>query len=158
MTTNDKHLLIYCDGGSRGNPGPAASAFVVLDSSGHQFFQQGFFLGETTNNQAEYQAVIEALKWLTSQVTNNQLTINFYLDSELVVRQLTGVYKIKDENLKTKHTEIKKLIANCQLLIANFAHVPREQNKPADLLVNQTLDQYNKILSLTHFHIFNVTT
>lgn len=143
MITNDKHLLIYCDGGSRGNPGPAASAFVVFDSNHHLLYQRGFFLGTATNNQAEYQAVIEALKWLTSQVTNNQLTINFYLDSELVVRQLTGVYKIKDESLKNKFLEIKNLLGKLdQLKIFNFYHVPRGQNKSADLLVNQTLDQH----------------
>ena len=57
-------LSIYCDGGARGNPGPAASAFIVKDSSGHEIFKQGFYLGVTTNNQAEYTAVIKALEWL----------------------------------------------------------------------------------------------
>ncbi len=144
MTTNDQHLLIYCDGGSRGNPGPAASAFVVLDSNNHQIFQQGFFLGTTTNNQAEYQAVIFALQWIAKQIPNpkSQISINFYLDSELVVRQLNGIYKIKDQNLKIKNLEIKNLIKNCKLKIKNFVYVPREQNKSADLLVNQTLDQH----------------
>ncbi len=150
MTTNDKSISIYCDGGSRGNPGPAASAFVVFDSNNDLLYQRGFFLGTATNNQAEYQAVIFALQWLAKQIPNpkSQIPIIFYLDSELVVNQINGLYKVKDPNLKIKFLEIKKLIANCQLLIANFVHVPREQNKSADLLVNQTLDQ--------HFHIFNV--
>ena len=135
-------MLIYTDGGARGNPGPAACAFVATDESGAIIYQQGFYLGVTTNNQAEYQAVIEALKWLSLQTTKDQqLTANFYLDSQLVVNQLKGLFKIKDPNLKIKYLEIKKLIANSQLLIANFTYIPREQNSAADRLVNQTLDK-----------------
>lgn len=143
MTRNDKSLSIYCDGGSRGNPGLAASAFVVYDANNKQFYQQGFFLGVITNNQAEYQAVIEALKWLSTinHEPTNQLTINFYLDSQLVVNQINGVYKIKDPNLKIKYLEIKKLIACSKLPVANFVHILREKNSQADLLVNQTLDK-----------------
>lgn len=137
------YLTIYCDGGSRGNPGPAASAFVVQDAGNLVIFQQGFFLGTATNNQAEYQAVVEALKWLSTMnhEPTNLLTINFYLDSELVVKQINGLYKIKDINLKNKYLEIKKLIANSKLMVANFINIPRENNSQADLLVNQTLDK-----------------
>lgn len=136
------YLTVYCDGGSRGNPGPAASAFVVYDTNNEIIFQQGFFLGTATNNQAEYQAVVEALKWFSTmnyQLTN-QLTLNFYLDSELVVRQITGVYKIKDLNLQKLNSEIQKIINNLKLKI-KFINIPRENNSQADLLVNQTLDQ-----------------
>lgn len=140
-------LNIYCDGGSRGNPGPAASAFIVLDEFGKIMHQQGFFLGVATNNQAEYQAVIEALKWLTTM--NPQLsTLNFYLDSQLVVNQIKGIYKIKNPDLKIKNLEIQKLIArearrsrNCKLKISNFEYIPRTQNHIVDKLVNQTLDK-----------------
>lgn len=135
-------MRIHTDGGARGNPGPAACAFVATDESGALIYQRGFYLGVATNNQAEYQAVIESLKWLSLQTTKDQkLTANFYLDSQLVVNQINGLFKIKDPNLKIKYLEIKKLIANSQLQIANFTYIPREQNSAADRLVNETLDK-----------------
>jgi ribonuclease HI len=130
-------LSIFCDGGSRGNPGSAASAFVAKDETGRVIHQQGFYLGTATNNHAEYQAVIEALKWLS---TNPEPVVNFYLDSELVVRQLTGVYRVKDPNLQNKNAEVKNLITNYKLQIKDFIHIPREQNAAADSLVNSVLD------------------
>lgn len=132
------NLSIYCDGGSRGNPGPAASAFVVLDENQNLIHQQGFLLGTTTNNQAEYQAVIEALKWLSTSAYC-LVPIQFYLDSLLVVNQIKGLYKIKDANLKIKYLTIKKLLSQLNLLV-NFTHVIRTLNFRADSLVNSTLD------------------
>ncbi len=129
-------MRIHTDGGARGNPGPAACAFVATDDRGRLIHQQGFYLGETTNNQAEYQAVIEALKW-ASTLNPQPATLNFYLDSQLVVNQLNGLFKIKDQILKIKNLEIK----NYKLKIKNFSYVPRAQNSQADLLVNQTLNQ-----------------
>lgn len=139
MTNSSNNISIYCDGGSRGNPGPAACAFVVY--SGEELVHsKGTYLGVTTNNQAEYQAVLEALKYLS--ISDPKLSIlNFYLDSLLVVNQLKGIYKIKDQNLKIKNIEIKKVINNSQFSIINYHHIPREKNSVADLLVNQTLDQ-----------------
>lgn len=136
-----KTLRVFCDGGARGNPGPAASAFVAIDEYGRLIHQQGFYLGVTTNNQAEYQAVIEALRWLST--TNHELlTVNFYLDSQLVVNQLKGEFKIKNQVLKMKKGEVENLLDQLgQLKIINFSFVPREQNSAADLLVNQTLDE-----------------
>lgn len=134
-------LAIYCDGGSRGNPGPAACAFIVKNCRGQVVHQQGFYLGVSTNNQAEYQAVIEALKYLSSSHLDLS-TINFYLDSLLVVNQLNGIFKIKDEKLKTKYFEVKKITSKLgQLVIRNFIYVPRSQNFAADKLVNQVLDK-----------------
>ncbi|MEK7155023.1 MAG: ribonuclease HI family protein [Patescibacteria group bacterium] len=136
-------LNIYCDGGARGNPGPAASAFIVKDSSGQIIHEQGFYLGTSTNNQAEYQAVIESLKWLST--TNYKLsTVNYYLDSQLVVNQLKGTFKVKDENLKLKKQEVEKLLDQLgQLEIRNFVYVPRTQNSRADFVVNKTLDNHS---------------
>jgi ribonuclease HI len=139
MTTYNK-LNIFCDGACRGNPGPAAAAFIIYDQHHSLLHQQGLFLGVATNNQAEYHAVFESLKYLCT-VHCVPCTINFYLDSELVVNQLTGLYKIKDEKLKIKYFEIKKLISSLQLSIINFNHISREKNTAADLLVNQTLDK-----------------
>ncbi len=133
-------MLIHTDGGARGNPGPAACAFVATDDSGRLIHQQGFYLGIATNNQAEYQAVIESLKWL-SAMNHEPITVNYYLDSQLVVSQLKGLFKIKDPGLKIKNLEIKELIKNYKLKIKNFTYIPREQNSAADHLVNQTLDK-----------------
>lgn len=137
---NQLSLRIYCDGGARGNPGPAASAFVVIDEQGAVVYHQGFYLGVATNNQAEYKAVFFALSWLSQNYPHSQLS--FYLDSQLVVNQLRGMYKTKDSILKIENFKIVKLIENCKLKIENFIYIPRSQNAQADSLVNQTLDQY----------------
>lgn len=130
---------IYCDGGARGNPGPAASAFVVKNQSGQVVFQRGFFLGTTTNNQAEYHAVAAALDWLRHQpqITRAQ----FFLDSQLVVNQLRGVYKIKDRILQQKSAVIKKMMGEMAQKNINFSFINRGKNFLADRLVNQTLDR-----------------
>ena len=139
-------MRIHTDGGARGNPGPAACAFVATDDRGHLIHQQGFYLGVATNNQAEYQAVIAALKWLNEQMHKwpNEQIVNFYLDSQLVVNQLNGNFKVKDICLKTKFLEIRNYLDQLgQLEIRNFEYVPRSQNAAADLLVNQTLDNHS---------------
>ena len=135
-------LAIYCDGGSRGNPGPGASAFIVKNQSGQVIHQQGFYLGSSTNNQAEYQAVIEALKWLLKHhELSNKITATFYLDSLLVVSQINGTYKIKDQKLKLKNIEIKNLIETYGLGFVVLKHVPRSLNSAADRIVNEVLDK-----------------
>lgn len=136
-------MIIHCDGGARGNPGPAACAFVVYDDDHKHVFTGGKYLGETTNNQAEYAAVILALKWLTAQISNpkSQDSVTFYLDSELVVNQLKGLYRVKDAGLKTKKLAIDKLIENCKLKIQDCLYIPREGNSEADKRVNQILDE-----------------
>jgi ribonuclease HI len=131
-------LQVFTDGGARGNPGPAASAFIVLGPDNKLLFQAGRSLGIATNNQAEYSGVLQAVEWLTQNSPSSEVT--FFLDSLLVVNQLKGLYKIKDPNLKKIYSEIQTLIVNCNLLIVNYCHVPRSQNSAADLLVNQTLD------------------
>jgi len=127
---NDKYT-IYTDGGSRGNPGPSACAFVI-----HGVHQQGYYLGIGTNNNAEYMGVLKAYAYLSP--IQSPPVLNFYLDSELVVKQLTGLYKIKDSNLQRIAFEIKKFQKNYSV---TYTHIPRSQNIIADLLVNQTLDK-----------------
>lgn len=128
-------LEIYCDGGARGNPGPAAYGFVVyLDD---KLIQKGSgHLGIATNNFAEYTAVIKALAWLKNNYHGSN--IQFYLDSQLVVSQLSGLYKVKN-------AQIRELVFKVRTLENSFAaityqHIPREQNKEADKLVNAALD------------------
>lgn len=133
------NLIIYCDGGSRGNPGLAASAFIIFDKDFKELVGVGKYLGIATNNVAEYTAVLEALNWLLkNKDTNNK--IFFYLDSQLVVNQLNGVFKIKDSNLLSLATKIKlqEKLFTTKII---YQYIPREKNKKADLLVNKTLDR-----------------
>lgn len=135
-------LEINTDGGSRGNPGQAAIG-VVASSGGKKVFTLSERIGETTNNVAEYTAVIRALEYLESaEVFADK--IRFILDSELIVKQITGLYKVKQPHLQTLRQQIidhiKKLRANGQIKLLSFVNVLRDQNKAADKLVNLALD------------------
>ncbi len=135
-------IVINTDGGARGNPGPAASAFVVREN-GEIIKSASRHLGKKTNNYAEYQGVILALTWLSEKKLNDGVSypaVNFILDSELVVRQLNGLYKVKEETLKKLFREVMGLIKNLDIH-ATFKNVPRSQNKDADFLVNEELDR-----------------
>lgn len=126
------NLKIKTDGGSRGNPGQAACAYVVY-AEGNLREKRGKYLGIATNNVAEYEGVLFALESLRE---NN---LDFYLDSLLVVNQLKGLWKIKDENLKVLNLKIKDLTKNLKV---SWNHIPREENFEADALVNETLDNH----------------
>ncbi len=131
-------MIIYCDGGSRGNPGPAASAYVVTENE-KVIHSEGKYLGIETNNVAEYTAVLLAVTWLSNLIPNPQSLVTINLDSQLVERQLNGAYKIKSEKLKVLYDQIKLLIINSSLLI-KFQWGYRSKNTLADSLVNETLD------------------
>lgn len=137
-----KSFFIFTDGGSRGNPGPAAIGFAIKDNQGKILVAKGKCIGRTTNNVAEYTAVIEALKWLSAncKLSNDQIAnFNFFLDSKLVVNQLNGHYKIKDAKLKLliiKARGLERKI-NGQII---YRFIPREKNRQADSLVNQSLE------------------
>lgn len=132
-------LKIYCDGGARGNPGPAACAFVVLENE-KIVHKEGKFLGEGTNNFAEYSGVLNAFSWLSKNNGKYKgLQINFYLDSQLVVKQLMGEYKIKNEKLKGLFDVIKEYEQTFGAIVS-YTFIPREKNRLADFLVNKTLD------------------
>jgi ribonuclease HI len=135
----DNTLKVYCDGGARGNPGPAAAAFLIL-KNGKEIYHDSKFLGITTNNEAEYSAVLLAVSWILKNKTEDITKIIFYLDSQLAQRQLSGIYKVKEERLKTfvfKINKIKKEI-NKEII---FFHVSRDKNKVADKIVNETIDE-----------------
>jgi len=132
-------IEIYCDGGARGNPGPAASAFVIT-VDGKLIYSSSKYLGETTNNVAEYSAVNLAYEWLMKNkdlVGNKDLL--FILDSELVVKQLIGKYKVKKDHLKALCDKVK--IYQNDFLSVRYVHVLRNKNKLADRLVNEALDR-----------------
>lgn len=132
-------LTFYCDGGSRGNPGPGAAAFVAIDSNGRIVAKRGYFLGYTTNNQAEYQAVIYALSFVAEKNLES-LQVFIIVDSELVARQLQGVYRIKDKKLQGLALKVKNLEREILPMKVIYRSVPRRENKLADLLVNKTLN------------------
>lgn len=130
-------LAIYADGGSRGNPGPSAGGYVILTADEEHILEQGGkFLGVTTNNQAEYQAVKLALE--AARKFHPQ-EIDFYVDSLLVANQLNGVFKVKNKELHPVHESIKQLVEEFDQV--KFSHVYREHNKLADKQVNIILDQ-----------------
>lgn len=151
--SNHVTISVFCDGGSRGNPGPSACAFVLKDETGKTLHQEGKFLGTATNNIAEYQAVLLALNYLKNNKVINQQSaisnwiINFYLDSSLVVNQINGTFKVKNATLRELLLQINSqlLTLPCRQAGINskltFSHIPREQNHEADKLVNETLDK-----------------
>ena len=127
------HAIIHTDGGARGNPGPAAIGVVIeLNGTTHRFKE---CIGETTNNQAEYRAVILALE---KAVTLGASEIDIFLDSELVQQQLSGNYKVKNKDLAPLFVKVWNL--SQQFKRVKYTHVRREDNKLADKLVNQALD------------------
>ncbi len=136
-------LVIYTDGGARGNPGPAGIGVVIQDEKGKTIKSYGEAIGEATNNEAEYQAVIFALKkikLLFGKEKVKQMAIEIRMDSELAVEQLSNRYKIQGENLQKRFMEIRNLLIDIGGN-ASFIHVPRAQNRAADRLVNQALDR-----------------
>ena len=153
------NLYIFCDGGARGNPGPSAIGFLIKDNKGKILVQKGKYIGRATNNVAEYQGVIHALRWLIeNNLTMKQFNpgktedprlkhrdneaIDFYLDSQLVVNQLNGLWKIKDAKLRSLVIQVKALENEIKASII-YQHIPREKNKEADKLVNRAIDAHS---------------
>lgn len=135
--TNNNLIIIYCDGGSRNNPGPAAIGVFIPQLSK----EYSKHLGEATNNEAEYQAAIFALKKVKQLIGKEKAKkkeIEIRMDSELVVNQLNGEYKIKEKDLIPFFIEIWNLRQDFGEI--NFIHIPREQNREADRLVNRELN------------------
>lgn len=127
---------LRCDGGARGNPGPAAAAFVLSDPAGREVEARGDYLGPATNNVAEYRGLIAGLEAAARHAVT-KLVVS--MDSELVVRQMTGQYRVKHEGLKPLHAEARA--AADRIGSVQFNSVPRADNARADQLVNETLDR-----------------
>ena len=144
-------IIIYADGGSRGNPGPAAIGIVICDEKGNAIKEYSEYLGEDfTNNEAEYQAVIFALKKtkaLYGKKTIKNMEIEIRSDSELLVNQLWGLYKILEPRIGDLFLKIWNLKIDFKNVKFNL--IPRERNKIADKLVNEALDSQAKIQKLT---------
>jgi len=141
-------VIIYIDGGSRGNPGPAAFA-VLFTKEGRVFKKYSQYLGEATNNEAEYQGLIFALKKAKSLLGKEKIKkipIEIKSDSELLIKQMSGEYKIKEpkiQNLFLKAWNLKIDFKNLRFFL-----IPRQNNKQADRLVNEALDAESKIKKL----------
>ena len=129
------HFSLYTDGAARGNPGEAGAGFVLYDSEDQEIAGEGIYLGKCTNNLAEYQALIHGLH-LAVQFKPKHLDI--YLDSQLIVRQVLGEYKVKNKQLKPLYQQVMDLLAG--LVSWRIFHVRRELNKRADELANQGID------------------
>ncbi len=130
-------LIIYTDGASRGNPGQASYGFTISSGKGHLIYEEGKYIGVTTNNVAEYTAVLEAFKYLKNGYPE-KLQIDLFADSRLVVEQLSGRFKIKNQNLKILFDQIK--ILEMEIGSVFYTHIPREKNFKADSLANKALD------------------
>ena len=133
--TSDTALTVFSDGGSRGNPGPSAAGFVILNKRNEVIAEGGEYLGITTNNQAEYHGVRIGLE---KALELGATQLHFRIDSMLVVNQLNGIYKIKNRELWPIHERIRELMKRCERV--TFSHVQREFNQLADGMVNKTLD------------------
>ncbi len=126
---------LHTDGGARGNPGPGAGGVVIFDDNANLVKEIGNYFGICTNNEAEYRALLLGLEAAKSLGATE---LNCFLDSELVVKQLNGEYKVKNENLRKFWEEAKRLSSSFQTI--TFTHVRREHNAQADKLVNEVLD------------------
>ncbi len=130
-----KKLTLNVDGASRGNPGPASIGVTLKDEKNRILAEISEKIGNTTNNQAEYQAIIAGLK---KALSLGATEVEVKSDSELVVRQVLGVYRVKKEELKPLHQEVRRLAGS--LAAFKIGSIPREQNREADRLANQALD------------------
>jgi ribonuclease HI len=138
-STKLTEVKIFADGGSRGNPGPSAAGFAIVNMEGKVVFSKGQYLGITTNNQAEYQA----LKLGLEELLRMQIyEAHVFMDSMLVVNQVLGIFKVKNRDLWPVHGEVMELTKRFRHL--SFTQVPRELNKVADRVVNDTLDSIEK--------------
>jgi ribonuclease HI len=136
-----KEIKIFTDGGSRGNPGPAAIGVYIVNDNKKALAKLAGKIGTATNNEAEYKALLKGLDWVleNQKKFENETRINFYLDSQLVYSQVIGIYKVKNERLRNFIFELRQKEAQIKLPLF-YNHIPREKNYEADKLVNLALD------------------
>src|SRR6266699_4569114 len=131
----ENYLIAHTDGGARGNPGPAGYGVVIHDAQGNKVAALSKYLGHQTNNFAEYQALIGALEYA---IEHGHKALKVISDSELLVRQIKGIYKVKEPTLKELHARAKELIAKLDWF--SIEHVLRGKNSEADRLANEAMD------------------
>lgn len=129
-------LKIFTDGGARGNPGPAGIGAVAFGKDGSVVFEIAEYIGEATNNQAEYRALIAALEKAKERGDEK---LEVFMDSELIIKQINREYKVKNEGLAPLFVKVYNLTLSFKCV--NFTHIPREKNQHADRLVNEAIDK-----------------
>jgi len=134
--TPERYLIAYSDGGARGNPGPAGYGVVIKDETGKKIAELSQYLGHQTNNFAEYQGLIAALEYA---IEHEYKALKLISDSELLVRQIKGIYKVKNSVLKELHARAKEVIAKLDWF--SIEHVLRGKNSEADRLANEAMDK-----------------
>jgi len=132
----EHYLIAHTDGGSRGNPGPAGYGVFLTDEKGNKVAALSEYLGHQTNNVAEYRGLLAALEYA---VGNGPKALQVVSDSELLVRQMKGIYKVRNADLRNLYDQAHKLIAKLEWFL--IGHVLREQNREADLLANAAMDR-----------------
>ena len=143
MSAKSLRVTVYIDGGARGNPGPAGAGVVVLDrSDGMALYEGGLFLGRATNNVAEYKGLLAGLRAAASLGARD---VDIVSDSQLLVRQMTGEYRVRNAGLRPLHRRAQELAQGFER--CTFRHVRREDNTRADGLVNQAIDQKRNVES-----------
>lgn len=129
-------LHVFIDGAARGNPGPAAIGVLILTRQGRRVAAFGEAIGEATNNFAEYTALVHALRLLSAYEVDR---LRIYADSELVVRQIRGLYRVRERSLRSLHSQVMSMLGRYRDW--SIQHIPREENREADRLANQALDE-----------------
>ena len=135
-------FTIFTDGGARGNPGPSGAGAVIFDEKKVQVGEVSAFLGVRTNNYAEYEALILALQRLLDLLSVDKaepVDVEVRMDSELIVKQLRGEYKVKHPDMKTQYARVATLLSQFRAVI--FVHIPREENAIADAYANEAMDR-----------------
>lgn len=133
-------ISIYTDGGARGNPGPAALGVYIEDENKKELARIGKRLGDTTNNIAEYSAIVEAMSWAVGNKQKQKIeSISLFMDSQLAFSQLSGIYKIKNSSIRDLVFKIRQLEQELNVPVF-YNHIPREKNIKADFMVNLALD------------------
>ena len=144
MTQTPLRLRIHVDGGSRGNPGPAAAGYVIRDAADEQIVREaGIYLGEATNNVAEYRGLVAALQ-CAAQLSAGEVSV--FSDSELMVRQMNGQYRVRNQGLRPLFAQAGDLAGGFERF--HIQHVRREKNTRADALVNLALDRRRDVFDL----------
>ncbi|MDA3936317.1 MAG: ribonuclease HI family protein [Actinomycetota bacterium] len=137
---SDSVAILHSDGGARGNPGPAGAGFILTRPDGTAICRGGRYLGETTNNIAEYEALIWGLETAKARGVR---TLSVFLDSELIVKQIAGTYRVKHPNLKPRYQRVVALMRGIDEV--TVGHVRRENNKDADALANEAMDSRSTV-------------
>lgn len=134
-----QNLILYTDGGARGNPGPAALGYVINDEKGETLVEHGEYLGVMTNNQAEYHALLAGVRKARALGAKR---LEVRMDSELIVKQMKGEYRVKDKELAKLYLQVHNELVHFSKVA--FVHVRREKNTEADRMVNEALDRHLK--------------